>query len=269
MGGYRVRMPGARLAPFVDQLWSWDDGRMPALADRAMPSGAFAIVIDLGGAPWDVAREVGGQAMRISGGMMVGAYSGSYVVSTQEGTAVMGVLFHPAGARPFLDGAPASALADDFVDLESLWGRSGKMLRERLLEARTADARFDLLEAFLEARLAPRPLHGDVALALDAIEGGKLRSLAALTDDLGISPKRLIALFREQVGMLPKAYWRVRRLQSAMRRLTEPHLGLAALALELGYADQAHFNREFKAFTHLTPAAYASTHGARPMHVPL
>ena len=53
----------------------------------------------------------------------------------------------------------------------------------------------------------------------------------------GLSPKRFTALFRSEVGLSPKAYLRVRRLQAALRALNSPRAG-ATIAADLGYFDQ-------------------------------
>ena len=69
----------------------------------------------------------------------------------------------------------------------------------------------------------------------------------------GLSSKRLTAVFHAEVGLAPKAYLRVRRLQAALRQLDTGRALGAAIAADLGYFDQAQFVREFRAFTAMTP----------------
>jgi len=64
-------------------------------------------------------------------------------------------------------------------------------------------------------------------------------------------------IFREHVGASPKWVIRVRRLQDAAMRIERREIGLAALAAELGYTDQAHFARDFKAIVGKTPIEFA------------
>ncbi len=61
--------------------------------------------------------------------------------------------------------------------------------------------------------------------------------------------ERLTTAFRAEVGLAPKAYLRVRRLQAALRRLDTGRSRGSTIAADLGYFDQAHFVREFRAFT--------------------
>ena len=78
---------------------------------------------------------------------------------------MIGIHFRPGGAFPFLH-LTAGELANAHVSLESLWGKRADDLRTRLLEARTPEARFAILEQTLIAQ-ADRPLtrHRAVAFA--------------------------------------------------------------------------------------------------------
>jgi AraC-like DNA-binding protein len=76
-----------------------------------------------------------------------------------------------------------------------------------------------------------------------------------LAGELGWSRRHLAVRFREEVGMPPKALARILRFERAVERLRDGD-ELAALALDAGYYDQAHFNRDFRAFAGVTPTAY-------------
>jgi AraC-like DNA-binding protein len=86
----------------------------------------------------------------------------------------------------------------------------------------------------------------------------------------GYSHRRVIVLFREAVGLAPKAFCRVRRFHRMLEMFrARPATPWAELALAAGYADQAHFSREFHGFASLTPAAYRRAAPAGGRHVPL
>jgi len=93
--------------------------------------------------------------------------------------------------------------------------------------------------------------------------------IADIHDLVGMSTKRLIALFRAEVGLSPKAYARVRRLQAALRLLSTGPVGGARVAAEVGYFDQAHFVRDFESFTGMTPTQYSQRRIMLPSHVPV
>ena len=70
-------------------------------------------------------------------------------------------------------------------------------------------------------------------------------------------------LSAERIGLTPKWLIRRRRLQEAARHLAGDASGLADLAASLGYADQAHFQRDFKSVTGMTPVTYARQRGSQ------
>ncbi|RAH37705.1 AraC family transcriptional regulator [Halomonas sp. SL1] len=80
-------------------------------------------------------------------------------------------------------------------------------------------------------------------------------SLEALARDHGLSRYQVIRLFRRDTGLTPHAWLLDRRIQQARRRLRQG-AGLADLAQELGFADQGHFQRAFKARVAITPGRY-------------
>src|SRR3546814_4329500 len=113
----------------------------------------------------------------------------------------------------------------------------------------------DLLEAALQAPLRPiRRIDPRIALALAGRRSNAPVSVVAERCDL--SQRHFTRSFREAVGLAPKAWCRVHRFGRALERLAaDPALFLADVAAAEGYADQAHFTREFRALAGLSPGA--------------
>jgi AraC-like DNA-binding protein len=267
----RSYRPAAPLADLVDCFWLWDDYTAPQPRERALPAGTVDLVINL---REDAVRIYDGDnadaARCFPGALVCGAHSRYFVIDTAPRASVMGVHFRPGGAVPFL-GVPAGDLCDAHAALEDLWGADARALRERLLEARDPDARFRALERALLARLArPVARHRAVSLALRAFEAPFCESVADVTEKTGLSPRRFIELFRDEVGLTPKLYCRIQRFQDSLRRVgSRRHVPWADLAAQAGYCDQAHFNRDFRAFAGLSPGEYLAQRVERPNHVPL
>jgi AraC-like DNA-binding protein len=122
------------------------------------------------------------------------------------------------------------------------------------------------VDAF-ESWLAGLPEPDDDARLVDRIvaaveEDRTLLRVEQLAERFGMGVRRLQRLVAGHIGFGPKWLIQRYRLQEAAAVLrTERPTSLAVLAAELGYADQAHFSREFKAVVGSTPGAYASMEG--------
>lgn len=271
MSGPQLFRPRPSLAPYIAYFGYWDHWTGDAHRSRALPRGAATIVIDIGGRRHlDFYEADGRTRIDVSPAFITGAGTDSYVTGVEAAQTIMTVHFRPAGALPFL-GVPLGQVTDSCVALADLWGSEATMLRERLIDAPSPASRVVLLEAYLLARANGRVVapHSDVLTVLAAAERNPSMRVSEAAAVTGLSPKRLTALFREQAGLAPKAYLRVRRLQAALRRLDSGAVCGATLATDLGYFDQAHFVREFRAFTASTPTQYLQRRSSMPGHVDL
>jgi AraC-like DNA-binding protein len=273
--GAQLYRPGRALAGHVDYFGSWEGG--PAAGEhtsRALPRGAVTAVIDVGGGSdsgsfGDFCTSDGRNRLAVPPAFVVGPGVASHVIRIGPSQRSMTIHFRPAGALAFF-GCPLGELENAFVGLNDLWGRSADLLCERLAGTGSAPRRVALVEAFLLNRLRrrggrPQPW---LAAVLRSAELDPSMRVSKAHDLTGLSPRRFTDLFRSDVGMAPKPYLRVRRLQAAMRALHTP-VQIASVAADLGYFDQAHFVREFRSFTDMTPTQYAQRRSSMPGHVAL
>ena len=180
------------------------------------------------------------------------------VVPLAPGTVVVGVRLRPGAAAAVL-GPPAAGLLDRDTPLCDLWGAATAALSMRVTEAPSIEAKLSMAEALLARRLgAADPPDRNIAAAtrwLARHPAGRMAGLACLLD---IGPRRLHRRFTVAVGYGPKTFQRVLRMQRALAlaaRDQPPVGGLAGLALEAGYADQAHMSRELRLLTGRSPTA--------------
>ena len=162
----------------------------------------------------------------------------------------------PLGARRFF-GMPMGELARQVVELDDLLGPAAGELAERLAAAPDWARRIDIFERAIAARvLRAPPIAPELEWAWERLlETDGAAPVGSLAEELGWSRRHLAARFREELGMPPKAVARILRFERAVARLRAGD-DLADLALDSGYYDQAHFNRDFRAFAGATPTAY-------------
>jgi AraC-like DNA-binding protein len=172
--------------------------------------------------------------------------------------AALGTRLRP-GAFSMLSDLEAWRLTDEARPLPELLGPPGRELEREVLAGHDVEDGIAPVEAFLRDRL--RPLDPGALLVQEVIDGMLSAPLdttvAELASSHGVVPRTLQRLFRRYVGVGPKwVLQRYRMHEAAERMLVDPDIDLARLALDLGYADQAHFGNDFHARTGRTPAAY-------------
>ncbi|WP_067646556.1 helix-turn-helix domain-containing protein [Nocardia harenae] len=155
-------------------------------------------------------------------------------------------------------------LADRAVGLAELFGGDGRELPERAAAAPDSASRFALLDAvFGRAAERGREPDPEVAYAWHTLRRtGGTAGIGTILTEIGWSRARLARRFRAQIGLTPKAAARVIRFERAATLLRVPRpQPLSAIALACGYADQAHFTRDFREFAGRPPSAWAADRG--------
>ncbi|MGE5292557.1 MAG: helix-turn-helix domain-containing protein [Micromonosporaceae bacterium] len=262
----RPQSPG--LAPFVRVIGYYEGEALPFRHERSLPDAGMSLMVNLHEDQFRTYHGPDhGDVHRIGGAMLMGPRTGHTVIDTAEQRAVLTVSFTLGGALPFLR-LPLSEIRDQMIELEHIWGRDGAVLRERLCETATPERKMRVVEEVLLAHLAPPPRDPAVVFAARALERGADVSVVAAA--LGLLPKQFVRRFRGHVGLTPKLFSRVRRLQRLLRRVHgNGPADWAAVAVEHGYFDQAHLINDFRALTGITPGAYLAAVGGERNHVPI
>lgn len=191
-------------------------------------------------------------------GVVHGPQSTYYVTGPKPKGRVIGVSFHVGMAGPIL-GVPLDELQDRHVCIEDIWGSRARELRERLATAPSAQAAIDILERDLIARMQrPLLLHPAVAQALrPALLTGAALRVGEIRKQTGYSARHFIELFRSDVGLAPKQFFRIQRFSTALARIARGRMALADVAVSSGYSDQAHLSREFRELAGVSPSTYS------------
>ena len=243
MDSYTERPPLPGLAGVVRTVWIQRTGAA-AYEQRHVPTGGVEIHFPIGGRP-----------------QLVGPLTGPEVEVIPPHTTIVGVRFQPGTAPPL------PAVLDDLVDqrlsLAELWGRSAGRLVEAMVRAKTPGRALRGLQAHLlqEFRSAEHvdPL---VREAVQALMPWHPVNIDALAAHLALSASQLRRRCLQAVGVSPKALQRTLRFQGFLALAQAGTRasgrtgadGVAGLAVDVGYADQAHLSRECVRLTGLTPS---------------
>jgi AraC-like DNA-binding protein len=231
--------PQGRLAPWVEAYWqvSWN---LAADEEHVQSNISHASV--------NIAFEADGT-------WLYGVPDRLFTRRLSGSGSVLGIKFLPGGFFPFARG-DLSSLRGARVPLAEHWDGVGALLHEKVLAEDDPARRIALASELLARRLPASPARStDTARRIEADPAAYTVARAAA--ELGLGERALEKLFRAEVGIGPKEVIRRFRLQSAADRLArEPSTPCGALALELGYADQAHFIKDFKSVVGRPPQAY-------------
>jgi AraC-like DNA-binding protein len=252
---FRTYAPAPVLRPFVRTLWSLEGDDSPPAPDRIFPDGCMELVFHLG-TPFSAWDDDGREAVQPAA-LLVGQLTRALRVRPSARAAVVGVRFHPGGAFPFLR-IPQHEL---FGRLPALAELSPTLARaaERMHDARGLDAAVGVIAAHLAALAVSfdRPDRRLAACVSAIAASGGAATVDALAGGCGLGARQLERLFREAVGLAPKTLARLARFQAALRAC-EGGASLSAAGLAAGYADQAHFAREFRRVAGVTPSAFVA-----------
>lgn len=198
-----------------------------------------------------------------------GVVSGlSETVLSGDGWAV-GVMFTPA-AGALLTGGSVHEWTDRYEETSTVFGAAGAALAGDIRTTMSPDpldddaqhAATETYERWLRPYL---PVDDDGHLINKIVEfvetDSSVMSVRQICDRFHLTERSLQRLTRRRLGLSPKWLIQRRRLHEAADRLRDTERSLAQLAVELGYADQAHFVRDFRTVTGMTPGRYAARFG--------
>ncbi|MEU0096765.1 helix-turn-helix domain-containing protein [Kribbella sp. NPDC006257] len=251
MDSYVESAPVPALAGVVRTVWIQRTGDT-AYLQRHLPTGGVEIHFPIGGAP-----------------QLLGPLTGAQLEVIPAKTTIVGVRFHPGTAPPLP--AMLDELVGQRLGLLELWRSSAERLVEAMASARTPERALAILQEHLvlEFRSTSRdPLVNEAVLGLMPWQPVNIDSLA---NHLALSSSQLRRRVLQSVGMTPKVLQRTLRFQGFLalaqagavasgRRGAD---GMAGLAVDVGYADQAHLSRECLRLTGLTPREFLGVNADR------
>jgi len=236
-------LPDPDLRASIEHYWivAWDLRGQPPFVSETLPHPSVHVVFEPGASH------------------IVGVMEGKFSRTLAGEGRVFGIKFRPAAFYPLL-GAPVATLSNANWPLAKVFGAAGDAFAAGLLAMQEDESRAALDNAFLRQRL---PLPDSATLEAQGIVAAIMddRTILKVEDVVrrsGVNKRALQRMFRRYVGVSPKWVIQRYRLHEAAEQLAAGTVTAGPdLALSLGYFDQAHFIRNFKAVVGVPPAGYA------------
>jgi AraC-like DNA-binding protein len=267
------------LRPFVQGYFGSESALPEVLRERHLPSFSVALVLNFAAPHRLLERD--GLDIRLGRRAWIVGLQDAYRLADAVGERQFLIAqLTPLGAHHILR-ERMDLLSGRNVDLEEIDPLFAQLLLARAESAAGWDERFDAVERTLTERLGNRttaPSIASVALRRVQASGGDI-DIGGLAPALGCSHRHLIAAFRDEIGLPPKAVARLLRFERAVAAISRRHsldyppgkpyldgarpatrsprsLRWSDLALDCGFYDQSHFINEFRSFAGATPEGF-------------
>ena len=248
-------------SPFDQHLASifhFADFQPDHAVERIIPTGNLCIVFELDNIPRQVLDNTTLRPTGTYTRVWLGGLHRHFVsISTHQHSEMLAVEFKRGGAFPFLH-FPVQRVNEKILPVEDVLGPELLQVRDSIVQASQTEDKFAIIDEWLSKRFNPsKTMPDSIRKVLDRMETDSTCAYRNIVADYPNSPKHLIAQFRKYVGPTPKFVHRMLRFNETLQALrNNERICWADLAVCCGYADQAHFVREFQLFSGYRPGDF-------------
>jgi AraC-like DNA-binding protein len=253
---YKEISPPLELKPYIKCFWTLENSAVnPPVPERILPDGCTELIFHFG----DLFIQLYGERREIQPrSFMYGQLKQFIEVMPSGKTGIVAARFFPYGFSAFTALA-ASAMTEKKMSIDLLFGESGKKIEHDIVHSKSMEERLQLLQSFLSKQVKEEAEEDRIlSYCVEALadSNGQL-PIQNLTTNLQMSYKTLERRFYAKIGVSPKQYARIVRFHHLFHQIESKQIqSLTDLAYESGYYDQAHFIRDFKHFSGISPRQY-------------
>jgi len=243
---YVERKPNAALADFVECFWVVRDRpRRIRTPDRILPDGCPEWIVHVGD---EFERQIAGRWVRQPKSFLAGTLSHPWLVRAGRRVCTLGIRFRP-GTVALLFNMDLAGTANREINLRTVLRGNAASLARAVRDCRTTQQMLTVAEQELLNLVAPR-LHNKprshAAVKRILVSKGKTR-IETMARSLGLSRRTLERVFRRELGISPKHYARIVRLNSVLATMNAAERErIVTIALDAGYFDESHLLRDFR-----------------------
>ncbi len=251
--GFQRFEPSENLSAIVECYWFINSDHPINSNEYLHPDGGMGIILNYG----DMLKF--DDSLNNDSCILDGTNIISRKLSLKGTLNAIGIRFKPAGAN-LLFSLPLNELKNKTISLSDITLKKPTELYYKLIEAQTFHLKVSIIEDWLCRSLqAEKNISDVVAASLMLIKTHKgLLPIKSVASHLDYNQRRIERLFNSQVGMTPKEYSRILRIEQARAYIKQnKDSSFATIAHDLGFYDQAHFINQFKKVEGITPREYS------------
>lgn len=248
--------PSASLAPYIKSytVVTIDND----LRDEVFyPSGYIDLIINISGGA--AATIINGKRKDTPDIELLGHLTLPTRLTVAQGTSVLIARIYPYAATLFFSD-PLSEFTNYATDMYDVAKSENRDLYDRIMQAESLHAKINVLETYFLQQLKKNENRIKKAAILQELSQQFLMNhhtldLSALAKDSGLSERYIQKLYLMNMGISPSSFAAVMRFNKSLQMVLNTPESLTTIAYDCGYYDQAHFIKEFKKFTGITPSA--------------
>lgn len=258
---YETFDPAPDLNAVIKCYWTLEDtAKETPQKQTIVPDGCMEMIFHYG----DLYRQYleDGSSIIQPAAFVFGQLTAPLEIEPAGDTGIFAVRFQPNGFIPFVS-IPLKEMENKAVPLEKLFDQSGIELQQKILADITTEARIKTIESFfLDKLMSADTIDHVVRSTVETMLAAKGQlNINELSEQININRRQLERKFAAVIGLSPKQLSKTIRLQYALQMLLSSKCtNLTDLAYEGEYYDQAHFIKDFKEFTGLTPGRFFGDH---------
>ncbi|RAJ08635.1 AraC-like DNA-binding protein [Chitinophaga skermanii] len=249
-------LPSASLAPYI-KSYTFVTIEQDLNNEVFYPSGCVDLVMNVSSG--SATTIINGRSKNTPSVELLGHLTLPTRLTVTKGTTVLITRIYPFASTLFVTDA-LTAFTNYATDLFDVHKQAYAELFSKLMEVHTMQAKVRVLEQYFlqllqknEHKLQKVNLVQQLSQCLVTNEDQRL-DVRKLAQETGVSERYIQKLYAAHVGINPVALLAVTRFNKSVQMVLETSYSLTAIAYTCGYYDQAHFIREFKKFTGITPS---------------
>jgi len=264
--------PNVPLVNFVSSIVYYKDFKVEHTKDKFLPDSTTNLVVNLFETPRYIYNN---ETLKEKQACVEAWFSGmqtEYLTISSDNESEMLVITFKAGASfPFIN-QNLDTFNNKVVHAKHVFGDDVMDLRKELINEKNADKKIELAKKWLLSQLDEVSFEGEIIqhFVTQIQNSSESINFKELAEKSGYSQKQFIHLFKKHVGLTPKQFHRVVRFNEILCAIFKKEkVDWAFVANEFGYYDQAHFIKDFQAFSGHNPKQYIDDQGDWPHYIPV